>query len=744
MKPSHIPYNRADMPLPAPARTSGPAVGRNVPRKDGRSKTTGRALYVDDLRFPGMIYGRTIRSTIARGQLRALTLGLGQERRRHAWPSAPESAPADGDWIIADYRDVPGQNCVRVIEDDQPCLVEREVRHVAEPILLLAHPDRETLWQAQVEFEYEPGEAVFDPAASTKSFKDIAIDKGDVERGMADAEVIVSGEYTTGHHEQLYIETNGVIAVPEDDGGVAIYGSMQCPYYVQKALVVLLALPEDKVRVVQAETGGGFGGKEEYPSIIAGHAALLALKAGRPVKIIYDRHEDMIATTKRHPSVVRHRTGVRRDGTITAMDIDVLMDAGAYCTLSPVVLSRGVLHATGPYRCDHVRVRGRTMMTNTPPNGAFRGFGAPQTMFATEVHIERIAETLGIDSIELRRKNVFRPGDTTATGQALDESCSALAVLEQAVERSGYQQKRRAYAGTDRGIGLALYFHGSGFTGSGESYLASRASLELTETGVRVLVGSTEIGQGTRTMHAQIVADTLGIDYERVEVAQPDTAKVPDSGPTVASRTTMVVGEILARCARTIKARLGGMSPAAYLRQHGPLTVTEAYQRPTELAPWDEERYRGAAYAAYGWACNVAEVELDRDTYEVRPLHVTAVAEIGRAIHPLMVAGQIEGGTAQGVGFALNERVVMRDGLMVNANMTNYTIPTTQDTPPMDVVIMENPYAHGPFGAKGVGEMPIDGPAPAVINAIRQLGVDIRALPAVPEAIMEALCNTSS
>jgi CO/xanthine dehydrogenase Mo-binding subunit len=702
-------------------------VGRSVRRKDATSKITGRAQYIDDLRFPGMIYGRTIRSTIPRGRVRAI---------------AREGIPEDV--VVVDYRDIPGKNYIALLVNDQPCLVEQQVNHMAEPILLLAHADREALWRLPVGIEYDEETPSFDPAASGHSFKDIRIAKGDVDAGMAAADVIIEGEYRTGHHEQLYIEPNGVIAVPEEDGSITLYGSLQCPYYVHAALKVVLDLPDEKVRVIQTETGGGFGGKEDYPSIIACHAALLARKAGRPVKLIYDRHEDMIATTKRHPSIVRHRTGVKRDGTITAMDIDVLFDGGAYCTLSPVVLSRGVLHATGPYRCDHVRVLGRATMTNTPPNGAFRGFGAPQTLFAIEVHLERIAEALGMDSIALRRHNALRAGDTTATGQHLDRSCSVLEVLEEALERSGYEEKRRAYAGTDRGIGLALYFHGSGFTGSGELKLASRAALELTPTGARILVASTEIGQGTRTMHAQIVADVLGMPYEQIEVAQPDTALVPDSGPTVASRTTMVVGDILARCARKMKEQLGSMSPAEYLHRNGPLVIVEQYERPNDLEAWDDATYRGAAYAAYGWACNVAEVELDRTTYEVRPLRVTAVAEIGKAIHPVMVAGQIEGGTAQGVGFALNEHVVMKNGVMVNANMTNYTIPTTRDTPEIDVVIMENPYAHGPFGAKGVGEMPIDGPAPAVINAIRQIGLDVRAIPAIPEAIMEATCSSSS
>ena len=405
-------------------------------------------------------------------------------------------------------------------------------------------------------------------------FKRLAIDKGSLDDGFARADVVVEGEYRVPHQEQLYIEPNGMLAIPAD-GGVAVHGSLQCPYYVQRALRVLLDLPAERVRVVQAETGGGFGGKEEYPSMIACHAALLALKAGRPVKMVYDRIEDMEATTKRHPGVIRHRTGVTRDGRLTAMDIDVLLDGGAYATLSAVVLSRGLLHATGPYRCDHVRVRGRVVMTNTPPNGAFRGFGAPQTQFAVEVQMDRIAEALGLDPVTVRERNALRAGDTTATGQRLGRDTSALRVLREAVRRTDFRRRRRALAGTNRGLGLALFFHGAGFTGAGEVKLASKATLELTERGARVRVASAEIGQGSRTVHAQIVAETLGLPYDAVEVAQADTSQVPDSGPTVASRTAMVVGGLLERCAAEMKARLGGLTPRQYLKAHGPLSDHE-------------------------------------------------------------------------------------------------------------------------------------------------------------------------
>jgi len=713
------------------------AVGNSVARKDGIGKATGGARYADDLVFPGMLHGRTIRSTIPRGRIKSVKLDFDT-----------------AGFTIVDYRDVPGKNAVDLIAQDQPFLVESEVRHMAEPVLLLAHENRERLLAAKVEIEYEEEQPLFDPEKSEHVFKAIDIVKGDAEEKLRDAEIVVEGTYRTGHQEHVYIEPNGVIAVPdgtaitentegaetaEKEAGIAIYGSVQCPFYVIKALRCLLGSAHPNVRVIQTETGGGFGGKEEYPSMISGHAVLLALKSGRPVKIIYDRAEDMVATTKRHPAIVRHRTGLTRDGKLVAMDIDVLMDGGAYVTLSPTVLSRGCIHAAGPYRCDDVRIRGRTVFTNTPPNGAFRGFGAPQTEFAVEVHMDRIAEQLGMDPVELRRLNALRPGDATATGQTLRDDASAHMVLEEAVRRTDFARKRAEWKGTNRGIGLSLFYHGAGFTGAGERNLKSKARLDLTPTGVRIAVGSTEIGQGTRTMHAQIVSDALGIPYESVEVAQPDTSRVADSGPTVASRTCMVVGKILEECSLEMKERLGGLAPSEYYAKHGAISVERMYE-PPDWIKWDEAAYRGDAYATFGWGCDVAELEVDPDTYEVRPLRLTAVQEFGRPIHPALARGQIEGGTAQGLGYALLERVVMRNGEMANGQLTNYVIPTTLDMPEVDVVMMENPYPGGPFGAKGLGELPMDGPAPAVVNALRQLGLDVREIPATPEVL--ASCGT--
>ena len=695
------------------------AVGSSVPRKDGIGKATGAARYADDLVFPGMLHGRTIRSTVPRGRIESIRFDFDTTG-----------------FTIVDYRDVPAKNAVDLMSQDQPFLAEHEVKHMAEPILLIAHEDKEKLNAASVIIGYDEEEPLFDPEKSPLSFKDIDIVKGDTDHALEQADVVVEGVYRTGHQEHVYIEPNGVIAVPEE-GGVAIYGSVQCPFYVIKALRCMLGSAHPNVRVIQTETGGGFGGKEEYPSMIAGHAVLLALKSGRPVKIIYDRAEDMVATTKRHPSIVRHRTGLTRDGKLVAMDIDVLLDGGAYVTLSPTVLSRGCIHAAGPYSCDNVHIRGRTVFTNTPPNGAFRGFGAPQTEFAVEVHMDRIAERLGMDPVELRRINALRPGDITATGQTLRSDASAHMVLEEAVRRTDFDRKRKEWKGTSKSIGLSLFYHGAGFTGAGERNLKSKARLELTPTGVRIAVGSTEIGQGTRTMHAQIVTDALGIPYESVEVAQPDTSRVADSGPTVASRTCMVVGKILEECAIEMRSKLGGLSPSEYYEKNGELSIERMYE-PPDWIQWDDSTYRGDAYATYGWGCDVVELELDPDTFEVRPIKLTAVQEFGRPIHPALARGQIEGGTAQGLGYALLENVVMKNGAMANSQLTNYVIPTTLDMPEVDVVMMENPYPGGPFGAKGLGELPMDGPAPAVVNAIRALGIDLREIPATPERLATA------
>ncbi|MEO6461670.1 MAG: molybdopterin cofactor-binding domain-containing protein, partial [Candidatus Eisenbacteria bacterium] len=581
-------------------------------------------------------------------------------------------------------------------------------------------------------------------------FKRFRVGRGDAEAALARADVIVEGTYETGAQEQLYIEPQGVVATASPEGGVTVWGSLQCPYYVHKALGPVLGLPPEKVRVVQTVTGGGFGGKEEYPNVIAGHAALLSWKAGgRPVKLIYDRLEDMWATTKRHPSRTTIRAGFTTEGRLVGLHVAIDMDGGAYVTLTPVVLSRGTLHAGGAYRCDDVTIESRAVLTNAPPYGAFRGFGAPQTIFAIEMHMERAARQLGIDPLTLRRRNFLHAGDTLPTGQCLAEDPELDRLLDDALAALGPRP-----SGPLSGRGVSTFFHGSGFTGSGEVKLASRAALELALDGhVRVLAASTDIGQGTITVFAQIVAERLGLGLEDIEVVAPDTAIVPDSGPTVASRTSMVVGGLLDAAAADLRAAVLGTAgdartttPAAFRAaahaylEAGGLPRFERQYEPPPGVHWDDATYTGDAYAAYAWSAHAADVAIDPLTLMAEVTDFVAVQEVGRVLHPVLATGQIEGGVAQGIGWALYEDVVLKDGAMANAQLTNYILPTSADTVPIKVLFHERPYAHGPGGAKGLGELPMDGPAPAIGAAIADaLGVIVPRIPFLPERLLAAL-----
>ena len=749
-------------------------VGTDVRRFEGVSKVTGSARYVDDLVVPGVLHGFTVRSTIPYGRIKRVVFD----------PSF--------DWTgvtVCDYRDVPGHNNVALIELDQPLLAHEWIRHAEEPIVLVAHEDRERAIAARnavsIEVEALVPVLTVEDALNAKTvlygknniFKEITIARGNLDAGFRDADVIVEGEYRCGHQEQLYIENNGMIAERTPEGGVTVRGSLQCPYYVHKALMHAFALPPEKVRVIQTVTGGGFGGKEEYPSLIAAHAALLAWKSGRPVKIMYDRLEDIAATTKRHPAVIRIRTGLKHDGTLVANDIDIVMDGGAYLTLTPVVLSRGAIHAGGCYRCPNVRIFSRAVATNTPPNGAFRGFGAPQTEYALETHMDVISARLQLDPVELRRRNAYVEGDVTPTGQTLRESVGAMEVLERTVKRVGWKKKRAEFdrfnaaaerseragrAGNTRrvrkGIGFSLVFHGAGFTGSGEEKLKSTAAIDLNTDGQpRILTANTEIGQGAITVFAQIVGETLGVPAHSVVVERADTREVPDSGPTVASRTTMVVGGLLQSCAEILRAKLELFAEhpvrdvhdfqriaRKWLAERGPLRVEQSYKKPQEIV-WDDDHYRGDAYGVFSYAGLAVEVEVDLDTAETRVIKVTTAQDIGKAIHPLLAAGQIEGGTVQGLGYALLEEVRWKDGRVWNHQLTNYIIPTSADTPPIDVEIVEIPYSKGPFGAKGVGELPMDGPAPAVVAAIQHAtGCHVPEIPVTPERLLMAIHGASA
>ncbi len=731
-------------------------VGSSAPRKEGVDKLLGRARYVDDIEREGMWHGTTVRSTIPRGLIRSIKFG-----REVDWT----------EFAVATAADIPGQNHVQLIFADQPCLADGAVNHCDEAIVLLAHPDKCKLREAAaaVKIEYDPLPPVFTIEESERQqtivwgsdnvFKSFLLEKGSVDAAWAGAAHIVEGEYRTGAQEHLYIENNGVIAEYSDESGITVWGSLQCPFYVHKSMLAVFALAEDKVRVIQTETGGAFGGKEDYPSTLAAHAALLAMKSGHPVKMIYDRMEDLAATTKRHPSRVRHRTALDASGKLLAMDIEVATDGGAYSTLSSTVLSRATLHSPGPYVCPNVRVKSRAWATNTVPYGAFRGFGAPQAIFAVERHMDEIAAAIGIDPVELRRRNFLHDGDTTATEQVMREPVILNQLLERALAESGYKAKRAQFEKekptnpVKRGMGISAFYHGSGFTGSGERYLNSLAGVDVVDAKVRVLVSSTEFGQGTNTILTQIAAEAIGLDYDDVVMAPPDTRIVPNSGPTVASRTSMVVGRLIERACRQLVLMLreqvglpDGFSSAEFFAAcerlfaaKGEVVSLCRYEAPPNIF-WDDQKYRGEAYPAFAWSVQVAQVAVDTVTYSAEVEDFWSVQEVGRVLNPVLAGGQIEGGIAQGIGYALYEKVVLQNGHMVNNQMTNYIMPTAEDVPPIHVYFEEIPFSHGAYGAKGIGELPHDGPAPAILNAIRDaIGVSFNAIPLLPEDLFAKL-----
>lgn len=715
-------------------------------RKEGAAKVTGQAVYVDDLPIAGAIHGATVRSPVPRGVLRGITYHKG--------------VPWEEIHVVT-AADIPGQNTITLLQDDQPALVDKRIHHADEAVVLLAHPDREIVERARrlVELAIDELPTVFDIDEAISGdvrvygednlFTNFTIEKGDAASAMASAHLVVEGEYETGAQEQLYIEPQGMVALATPKHGITIWGSLQCPYYIHKALMKLFGFPSDRVRVIQCETGGGFGGKEEYPSMIAAHAALLSWKARRPVKLIYERNEDMRATTKRHPSRTRIRSGHAADGKLVALEVDFRLDGGAYMTLSPVVLSRGALHVSGPYVCDNIHILARCVATNHPPFGAFRGFGAPQSVFAIERHMDQVAAKLGMDPAELRRRNFLHPGQTMATGQVLRDVIDLEDLLKTAQTVSEYEQKRSEFARFNqdavqtgsalrRGIGLASFYHGAGFTGSGESWLASVVVVDATPQGiVRVRASSTEIGQGKDTVFTQIAQDALGLPTHFIEIVRPDTAEVPDSGPTVASRTAMIVGNLVHKACLALRQKLqdAGVLPPTYSAEEfatacqqfhalgGVLRAQSQYEPPKDIV-WDDKQHKGDAYATYAWAVYVAEVTVDLCTYETRVDRFWAVQDAGTIIHPVLASGQIEGGVAQGIGFALYEKVVWKNGRMENAQMTNYIMATAQDVPDITVVWkdrageMGTPCPYGPKGAKGIGELPLDGTAPAVAAAV--------------------------
>ena len=529
-------------------------VGKRVIRSEAADRVQGAGLFTDDYKYHGMLHAAVVRSPIARGEIKKISL--------------ESILKLDGVKGVFTYKDIPGKNCIPIVIDDQPFLAEKFVNYISEPIGVVVADDRRSARAAakKIGLNIKPLTPLLDPLEARNHpdihlfgndniFKQMRIIRGNAAIAFKGCDVIIENDYRTPYQEHAYIEPQAMIAIPYPDGSIEIRGSMQCPFYVRKAITSILGLPESKVRVIQCATGGAFGGKEDVPSLLACQVALPAWKLGRPVKLVYDRSEDMISTSKRHPAWVHYKSGATKDGILRAVDAEYVIDGGAYATLSAVVLFRGTAHSVGPYRCENVNVKTYAVATNKVPTGAFRGFGSPQILFAVESQMDQLAERIGISPLAIRKRNILRLGDTTVTGQKLENSVGLEETLEKVVQVSGWSPKSPKENGV--GYGLSTIYYGVGLGAGGKVLARTGARVIFHADGSALFsVGTTEIGQGMTTVLSQITADELGLPFKSVAMLPTDTSRVPDSGPTVASRSTLMSGNALKDACIKIKSVL--------------------------------------------------------------------------------------------------------------------------------------------------------------------------------------------
>lgn len=679
----------------------------SVKKKDHDPKIEGRSVYVGDYTAASdgreILCGKLLHSSVAKAKVISVKL-----------PELPEG------YLYVDASDVPGDNNVNIVLDDTPVFCRETVEYIGEPIGMIVGPDEKVVEKLLKEtvVEYEELEPVLDIREGTEFFFNYEFGHGDMDKAFSEADKIYEEEFITGYQDQAYLEPQGMMAEPEADGRMFVHGSLQCAYYVHGAVARALGTGPDGVHILQDVTGGGFGGKEDFPSIIGCQVAVAAKKAGKPVRCVFDRREDLEFTPKRHPSLCRYKVAVK-DGRVTAVDADVRFNAGGYSTLSAVVLQRGIIAATGVYDIENVHVTGKAVKTNTNPCGAYRGFGAPQTFFAMEMMMSHIAQDLGEDTIEFKEKHFVKKGDTTSTNGKYHFPVPLPAMLTEVDEMSELRRKHKEYAQPQtgryrRGMGFSAIFHGAGFTGSGErDMIKATAKLRKYADGtVEVLASNGDIGQGVRTTFPKIVAHELNIPFDRVYYSHPDTARVPDSGPTVASRSLMIVGELLRRAA--IKLRDIWVEGEEQ-------EVEEHYKEPGFMIPFYLDRFEGDAYPTYAWATNAVEVEVDTFTGVAKILGAYGSFDVGTPVDYNIVVGQMEGGFLQGLGYASIEKMDYDGkGRIRNNSYTDYLIPTSMDVPNLKAVMHVEEYPDGPYGAKGAGELPLVGAAPAYVEAIEQ------------------------
>ena len=705
-------------------------IGDRIVRVDAVQKARGEAVYVCDMTLPNMQYAYMVRSTIARGRIKAIHV-----------PELPEG------YYFISAKDIPaqGKNELWMIAKDWRCFAEDYVLYVGETIGLVVGPDRSVLKRikAQIKIEYEeqtPAVTIDDgihcvggpmfPEKNSNVMCELFCEKGrPMDEVFAEADEVFEETIETPYQEHVHLETNSAIADMED-GKFVFYASAQCPFYIRKSIAGLLDIPYDDIIVRQCTTGGAFGGKEHFPDVLCGALLVAENKIRKPIKMVFDREEDTQFSVKRHPSKCIYKTAVK-DGKISGVYGHIYYNCGAYLSSSYVVLQRGVFHGNGVYTFDNTYLKGEGIGTNMFPSCAFRGFGAPQTLFAIETHLDHLAHHLGVDPLEFKMQYLAKKGDETTTNGHIIEEVKLPEVLDLITRESDYWRKAKEYKpGCGRGIGIALYNHGGAFTGNGEQAII-KAHARLVKTGDRVSiqVGSTEMGQGFKTSLRKICAATLGVSIDQIEYLDPDTSKVVDSGPTAASRSTMVVGRLVERAAQEMKERWS----------EGDFTTEVEYEHPDGY-PWDQATFRGDAYLGYGWGVACVEVEVDKLTNEVKTLGVWSSHEIGKAIDELIVHGQINGGILQSLGYGSMEKLEVKGGRFKQKSMSDYVIPTSMDFPKQFYHIQENPYPWGPYGAKGMGELVFNGASAAYVDAVeRALNTRFTSIPIPPEAIEEAM-----
>ncbi len=727
-------------------------IGKSERRVDAWGKVTGKAKYADDYNVTHQLIGKVLRSKYPHAKIIRIDISKAEK--------------LTGVEAVLTAKDIPGAKVFGVVVKNQAILAEDRVRYLGDGVAIVAAVSKEVAEQAisLIEVEYEQLPTVSDPEEAMKpgvpvlhndknEFVHHNVQKGNITKGFAEADFIIERKFKTQFIEHSYIEPEAVLAEPSEQGGIKVTGCVQNLFSTRRSVASMLNLDLAQVQIVQSTIGGSFGGKDEAMTLISCRAALLAIKTGKPVKMVNTREESMLESYKRHPYVLYYKWGAKKDGSITAMEIRCIADGGAYASMSQFVTWRSVVQATGPYYCENVKTDVYAAYTNNNYTGAMRGFGSPQINFAIESMMDELAEKVGINPIEIRMKNGFETGAVTATGQKLTHNVSLKEVLTKAVDASDFENKWKRNRKTTtnekrRGIGLACSYRGVSLGAEGTDAAETIVSVQ-TDGSVIVSSGITDMGQGAQTQMSQITAEILGISMDRIQFLNTNTSRVADSGATVASRGTIMGGSAAKNAAEKVRATLLEIGAEIMSASVSDLDLLDNYliniktkerlASFNELATacfdkgksmtglgwhhspktsWDERQGQGDAYFTFVYGANVAEVEVDIETGKVNVFDFVSVHDVGKAINKGMVEAQIYGGVAMGIGYGLLEEFEIEDGIPKQVNFDEYLIPTSMDVPRIKAIIVENEDPTGPFGAKSVGEPTNEIAAPAIANAI--------------------------